>query len=369
MMRAHSGIPPTAWLCVAILFSTVLPCTVAQDKPAIPSFEDHVRQANALFKKGELGEALSEAQAAAKLDPKRYEAPAAAALVLNAAKRPKEAKAAAEEALKLAPEDKREKVQELVKMIEGSNESHVRLPAALEPAKLTGTARRQFDSLMLIIEDADRATTDEERKKLLQEFLEKSEPFLSDYRDHLPVWTLRAVAAMELGRAELAWQAGQQMLKLGADSSDDPKTRKVLAMLDRKGLVGDQLPESVRKADEEQALLKQQAEKNQQRQNEAETLKTETARAAGAYSRVPGNRLEINTDGRVSFRPPVMNSLSLAASGQIVKFNRASNIFEVNWTFVASQIRNPSKYYGGRNGDITYIDEQTVKIWGKVYKK
>ena len=205
---------------------------------AIPgqTFDDSLVQANVLFKQGKLDEALAAAQAAQKLDPKRYEAPATAALILHAAKKPVEAKAALDEAIKLAPPDKQDKVQKIAKLLATEP------TAADDPPPLTGAARRQLDALRLIIEEADHATLDTERKKLLQEFLAKSEPFVKENPDRISVWALRAVAAVELDEPKIGWEAGRKMLKAGAENSDDPKTRKVLASLERRGWLGEEPP-------------------------------------------------------------------------------------------------------------------------------
>ena len=58
--------------------------------------------------------------------------------------------------------------------------------------------RRKLDLLRLIIEDADKARTPEERKKYLQEFLNKSEPFVTEYPNDAQIWLLRGAAAVEL---------------------------------------------------------------------------------------------------------------------------------------------------------------------------
>jgi hypothetical protein len=231
--------------CAAL--ALCLPCLAQNEtKPSTSAtYDDHLRQARALLKADQLPDALAEAQAAAKLDPEGYEAPAAAALILHAAKRPAQAKSAIAEALKLAPADKRDKLQEIAKLVGYSAE--LKATPSLDsgadaPAKLTGAARRQMDALLLIIEDADKAKLAEERKKLLREFLDKSEPFLKEHSSEISVWTLRAVAAMELNQARAGWEAGRQMIKLGAENSEDPRVRKVMAMLERRALLKDEPP-------------------------------------------------------------------------------------------------------------------------------
>ena len=197
---------------------------------AAQSFDDQLAQAKALFKAGKLDEAQADAQAAAKLDPKRFEAPATLALILHEAKKPDDARAALETATKLAPPDKQEQVQRLAALLGPKKEA-----TAASPAELTGAARRKYDTLLVIIEEAEKAGQDAERKKLLREFLDKSEPFLKEQPDQLALWVTRAVAALELNVPKAGWLAGVQLVRLGADSSEDQKLRKVMASLDRKG--------------------------------------------------------------------------------------------------------------------------------------
>jgi hypothetical protein len=109
------------------------------------------------------------------------------------------------------------------------------LLSAFDSSKLTGDARRTFDVLTLIIEDADKATEVDERSGYLQEFLLRSQDFVKEHPDSLPLWTLRAVAALETNQAAAGREACQRMIGLKAGDLNDPKIRRVLAMLDRKG--------------------------------------------------------------------------------------------------------------------------------------
>ena len=106
---------------------------------------------------------------------------------------------------------------------------------AFDASKLTGDARRTFDVLTLVIEDADKASTAGERKSYLQEFLIRSQDFVRAHPSSLQLWTLRAVAALEANQPNAGREASQKMIGLKAGDLDDPKIRRVLAMLDRKG--------------------------------------------------------------------------------------------------------------------------------------
>jgi hypothetical protein len=237
---------------LSILALLVSISTVAQNPSAkkddSPSFEDHILRANSFFKEGKLAEALTEAQLAAKLDPKRYEAPAAAALILQAAKKTDEARSAIAAALALAPAEKKEKLQAIANLLNDSSKSSAETQsraAADSTNNLTTADRKDLDVLMVIVDEADSAKNDESRKKLLTEFLSKSTSFAQKHPTVQSIWLVRAAASAELDDAENGWSAAQQLLSLHADDSDDPKTRKVMAVLRRKGWLENKRPSKV----------------------------------------------------------------------------------------------------------------------------
>jgi hypothetical protein len=221
-----------------ILLGLTLRSALAADLPQPNGFDDHLKAAEVFFQQDKLTEAFAEIQAAGKADPSRYEAPALAALCLVKSGHPTEARQALEDARKLASADKQSKLDAIAKLIDSAAPAALKVKPLAPPSAtqtLTGDDRRKFDVLMLIIEDADKATTIDERSKNLQEFMDKSQDFVKDQPGSLQIWTLRAAAALELNQSKAGWEAGQQMLRLKAGDLDDPKIRKVLAMLDRKG--------------------------------------------------------------------------------------------------------------------------------------
>ena len=179
--------------------------TLLAQQPAKPAYDQLVERAAALLKEGKLSEAASLVEAAISLDARRPEAVKLAAEINAATK----------------------------KKFQQGQDTGARPPA--EPPRLTPEARRKMDVLTLIVEEADKATTADERRRRLEEFLDQSEPFVKEHSDQSAIWLLRAVAAMELDQNAPARKAGRTLMKLGLDHSDDPKTRKVMAMLDRKG--------------------------------------------------------------------------------------------------------------------------------------
>lgn len=224
-------------------------CTLAAagespQAPAEPlSYDKLIAEGNGLMKEGKLREAFSAAAEAAKLDSKRFEAYALTALILYEKQEFNDAAAFLGKALERAPEEKKAKLGEIGKMIAAAKSAKPATPAnPPKPAPLSKEARRKLDTLVLITEEADRAKTASERETLLKEFIEKSETFLAENPDEINVWSLRAAVAAELDERHLAWKAGREIVRLGGADSDDPKIRKVLAVLDRKGWFGEHEP-------------------------------------------------------------------------------------------------------------------------------
>jgi hypothetical protein len=114
---------------------------------------------------------------------------------------------------------------------------------SFDGSKLSRDARRTFDVLTLIIDDADKATTADERNGYLKEFLARSQDFVREHPSSLPLWTLRAVAALEVNQAATGREACQHMVAMKAAEMDDPRIRRVLALLDRRGWFSADVPE------------------------------------------------------------------------------------------------------------------------------
>lgn len=241
-------------------------------------FDAQFRQAQTLFKEDKLREAYAAVQAAGRLDATRYEASALAALIFLKDGKAAAAREALAEARKLAPRDATQKLDEIAKLIEaaakgatspGATTSSGNLNAqAASTSALTGAARRKYDTLLVIVEEADQAKSPAERRKLLDELLVRSGEFVREFPDVLQVWTLRAAAALELEQERVAWEAGSEMIRLGAENSEDPKIRQLLAKLDRKGWLKTPQEMADMKAAEERRIADARAEEERQRDAE-----------------------------------------------------------------------------------------------------
>ena len=189
-----------------------------------------------LLKTARIGEAYLAATRAALKDPDRFEAYALAALALHLKDADQEAKTFVDKALERVPEQKRAQVLKIADLIKSGAASK-----STDTPALSADARRKMDALQVIIEEADKASGAGDRRKLLGEFLEKSEPFLREHPSLVEIWSVRAAAAIELDDAAVGWQTGRKLLELGQGESLDPKMRKLMAMLERKGWLAESI--------------------------------------------------------------------------------------------------------------------------------
>jgi hypothetical protein len=163
-------------------------------------------------------------------DPSRYEAHVVAAAALRQQKLYARASAHLQTALALAPEDQTPSIR--------------RALTETKVAVLSADSSRKLDGLKLILDDAGRTKSRDDRETFLREFLSKSDVFLKDYPLISDLWLIRAQIAVEMDEPNLGWRAGRKLIELGDNLSDDPAARKLLATLERKGWL-DQKPPDV----------------------------------------------------------------------------------------------------------------------------
>ena len=231
-------------------------CAVALSAASPSDYQKLLKAADAHFSAGRWTNAIESIQSALAADTNRFEGPAMAAMIFYRAGRTNEAQKSLELARRLVPPAKAKALDPVAKMLAEPLPQPANAAAQANSAPTSGTdiaslspaARRQMNVLKLIIEEADQAKLDVERKRLLDEFLTKSDPFVRENKDLLNMWMLRAVAALELNRRAPGREAAQELERLGASQSTDAKLAKVLAQLDRKGWTGDEAPIPTRDA-------------------------------------------------------------------------------------------------------------------------
>jgi formylglycine-generating enzyme required for sulfatase activity len=210
----------------------------AQDKgPVAPAtstnYSTQVLKANALFNQDNqdsLAPALALVQAAIQSEPKRFEGYALEALIFAKRGQAQEARQALATAQELAPADKKERLTKVQAYVE----AHAGAPPVASAAP-SPEVQRKLNVLKLITDDADKAKSPQERRTLLNEFMDKSTEVLELAPLQTNIWVLRAVAAMELNQATAGRAAGLQLVRLGMDASGDSNIGKLMAQLDRKG--------------------------------------------------------------------------------------------------------------------------------------
>ena len=216
----------------------VLPnSATAQITNQSPSYEQTLAKAKGLMDKAKLGEAFLTASAAVTLDDKRWEAYGFLALILQAQGASADAKVYLTKAIDRAPSDKKAQLIEIGKRIAQAEAS----TAPPKRESFSPESRRSLEILKLILEDADKAKSPDDRKKFLEEFMARSETFLKEDPSNQNVWMLRALTAVELNMAQEGREAGQRLTALGAEKSQDGQMIRTLAKLERKGWLGDKM--------------------------------------------------------------------------------------------------------------------------------
>jgi TPR repeat protein len=225
----------------ALVLFMAFPIAVhAQQADATLSYDQLVGTANSLLKQGKLDEAKQAAQQAMQQNANGYQAYAVAAKIASQQGAAADAANLIKKALELAPDDgTKAKVQQLAAMLTTTGSQSQ--PASGQ-SSLSSQDQRKLDVLMLILEDAEKAATPEDRAKAFREYLEKSGDFAAAHPEQTNVWVMRALAAVDVGEPKLGWDAGKQLQALGADNSENPKIRRIMASLDRKGWLGGQPP-------------------------------------------------------------------------------------------------------------------------------
>jgi len=210
------------------------------------TYDALISEGNQFLKDGKPKEGYQDALAAAAQDPKRFEAYALAAFILQREGSYAKAKEILDEAISRAPAEKRDALLNFqTKLLAdmGNVPPTTAVPVKEPTTSLSPEARRKYDVLMLMVEDADKANNQKGRVKAMAEFMDKSTTFLQTNPGVKDLWVIRAAASMELDDASAGWEAGRKLMALGEENSSDPKIRKLLAELDRRGWLGDQPPQ------------------------------------------------------------------------------------------------------------------------------
>jgi hypothetical protein len=101
--------------------------------------------------------------------------------------------------------------------------------------RLTGMDKVDYNALIELARQAQQTKDLDEQKKLLQQFMDQSAPFLQKHPDLTLLWQFRVVSAISLNEPMLGYEAGQKLLAAGAANRNDPALQQLLAQLRNKG--------------------------------------------------------------------------------------------------------------------------------------
>jgi hypothetical protein len=108
------------------------------------------------------------------------------------------------------------------------------LPTAQNVESYAGMDKVEYNSLMELASQAQRTTDLEQQKKLLQQFLDRSSPFLQNHPNEMLLWQVRAFSAISVDDPFAGYEAGQKLLATETAESNDANMH-LLAQLNLKG--------------------------------------------------------------------------------------------------------------------------------------
>jgi hypothetical protein len=228
-----------------IVLATTLPAQAQSNSPpssavSTSAYDQIITAGNAKLKADNFTAAHEMAMKALGLDGNRFEAYALEALAEFKAGKTNEAKGFIEIALAKVPAAKKTRLQALAAVIEGNN------PPAVAPSgngtiaasageQLKGDDRLEYETLLSMLQDADKATGLDDRHRILGDFLDQSGDFLKKHPGLVRLWVARGAVAVELDRIHDGWEAGQKLTALGLKDSNDSSVQKVMVELNKMG--------------------------------------------------------------------------------------------------------------------------------------
>lgn len=112
---------------------------------------------------------------------------------------------------------------------------------------LTGMDKVDYNTLIILAQQAQQTADLDEQKRLLREFMDQSSVFLQKHPDQMLLWQLRAASAISLNEPMWGYEAGQKLLAAGAADSSQLDLQRLLAQLNVKGWLDKQKVEDDKK--------------------------------------------------------------------------------------------------------------------------
>lgn len=100
--------------------------------------------------------------------------------------------------------------------------------------RLTGMDKVDYNALIELARQAQQTTDLDQQKASLNQFMDQSSPFLQKHPHEMLLWQLRAASAISLDEPMVGYEAGQQLLAMGAADSNDANLQSLLGQLKNK---------------------------------------------------------------------------------------------------------------------------------------
>jgi hypothetical protein len=143
-------------------------------------------------------------------------------------------------------------------------ESQPTQPAANNGEEFTGMDKIDYNALIELAREAQRASDLTEQSKLLKQFMDQSNSFLEKHSDQMLLWQLRAASAISLNQPMAGYTAGEKLIGAGAANSNDANLQRLLGQLRNKGWLDRQNAEELQRNVDKAREQEQEAEERVQ---------------------------------------------------------------------------------------------------------
>ena len=110
---------------------------------------------------------------------------------------------------------------------------------ATQDTALDNMSRLKLDRIIVDGNEAQAQNDQDTRAKDWQTLLIDSDDFVKTNPNEFKVWLLRAAAALELDLSKPGWEAGKNLVRLGALKTSDQNIAAIMGYLDQKGWIVD----------------------------------------------------------------------------------------------------------------------------------
>jgi len=236
--------------------------------------------------------------------------------------------------------------------------------------QLTGMDKVDYNALIVLARQARQTTDLDEQKKLLQQFMDQSAPFLQKHPDLTLLWQLRGASAISLDDMVAGYAAGQKLLSMGAADSNDPALQQLLGELKNKGWLDAQ------KVEDHQRKVE-----NNRKQLEYERFTFPVVRGQKGYAKGFGHltfnendAVYVGNDRTIRFSKDELSEIKIECWGFACGLSfEMKDETELSFIAVTESAVADRKYRTDRMGSLDQLENAVVERWrvevhGKVAK-